>query len=633
MIRSNFSFWKSISIQDLIGDDYGNTYNTLQASTNNIQKLDIDGNEVWRATVGSTPTSITTFNGKLYITSQGPNNFNVLDFDGLNLASFNAHEDFVFHGDVSYTGDIYTASIDYSVAKRDENYDLVWDHTINEYYGRKHLPDSLGNSYGLYEHEFSPFLSQILKFDTDGNVLYTIDNVSSTIADLALKRNGDFVICYGNTIANYTSSGDFLESVVLTGEGPRTLCVDDLGNIYAGFTNGKIRKYNSDLSSLLWTYDDNESVVSSVSVNMEYELFFSTEFKSGSPSVNPRVTKLSPSGVKVWDSNPTYPLAKINNVANHPGVVGSGSWSFLSPNPPPQPPPELAAHAVYTASADHTVKKLDLDGVEVWAFTGHSGLVWKVETDPYGFVYTTSFDNTLKKLDKDGNELWSYDAEYRARSLAVDLNGNSYITPTASFNSLRKVDPDGNLVWTVTGFSANKEACVVNQNFEIFTAGFDHVVHKFDEDGVEEWQYTGSSDSIRDLSVDHNGNCYVCNSDGNYRKIDSTGSQVWNSTVLSLAIISDTDDQNIVWGGDTTRRSRGFNQDTGSVSFSWAQSGAWAHGIGIDKDGFIYLSFHNSAVRKYTRTGSLVWQNSTHTDWVRGLCVGPGRYGAGFWDV
>ncbi|MFP4150042.1 MAG: PQQ-binding-like beta-propeller repeat protein, partial [Nitriliruptoraceae bacterium] len=63
---------------------------------------------------------------------------------------------------------------------------------------------------------------------------------------------------------------------------------------------------------------------------------------------------------------------------------------------------------VYSGSADHTVRKIDPDGDQVWSFTGHNDRVWVVAVDADGNVYSGSWDDTVRKIDPDGNEVWSF---------------------------------------------------------------------------------------------------------------------------------------------------------------------------------------------------------------------------------
>jgi uncharacterized delta-60 repeat protein len=241
---------------------------------------------------------------------------------------------------------------------------------------------------------------------------------------------------------------------------------------------------------------------------------------------------------------------------------------------------------------DYLTVKYDPSGNQLWASrfngTNRDDLASAIAVDRQGNVLVTGksknvadhFQYATVKYDKAGNQLWVQTyagpgaAEDDANSLAVDSNGNVYVTGQSKgvgsdFDyATIKYSADGTQLWVAryngTGNSVDQATKVeVDSAQNVYVTGaskgsgsdFDYATIKYSSAGAQLWvaRYNGPSnhiDKATDLAVDAYGNVFVTgssevtagHSDYATIKYGSDGTQLWAQRYDGP--ISDDDDAN-----------------------------------------------------------------------------------------
>jgi len=80
------------------------------------------------------------------------------------------------------------------------------------------------------------------------------------------------------------------------------------------------------------------------------------------------------------------------------------------------------AEHVYSGAQDNEVHKIDANGDQVWAYTGHSDRVQAVAVDADGNVYSGDDDFEVHKIDANGDQVWAYTGHsHIVRAVAVSF--------------------------------------------------------------------------------------------------------------------------------------------------------------------------------------------------------------------
>ncbi len=312
-----------------------------------------------------------------------------------------------------------------------------------------------------------------------------------------------------------------------------------------------------------------------------------------------------------------------------------------------------------SSSRDCATVKYDSDGNELWAarYNGpgnYFDYAVAIAVDSDGNVYVTGYgrgdatqvDYATVKYDSDGNELWV--ARYNgpgnfkddARALAVDSNGNVYVTGKSDGDGTQedyatvKYDSDGNELWVARYNSPangwdSAYALAVDSDGNVYVTGVssgygtgpDYATVKYDSDGNEQWvaRYNGpgnSWDLAYALAIDSDANVHVTGEsqgDGtNYDyatvKYDTDGTELWvaryngpgNGTDWAKALAIDSAGNVYVTGysdGDGTFEDYAtVKYDTDGTELWVARYNGpgneldWAHAIAVDSDGNVYVT-------------------------------------------
>lgn len=220
----------------------------------------------------------------------------------------------------------------------------------------------------------------------------------------------------------------------------------------------------------------------------------------------------------------------------------------------------------WTATYNGTASLLDQGNAIILDAAGN------VFVTGYTYVSGTNADVVILKYDNNGNLVWTQTRNYQGyfdqgRDIAVDSNGDVYVTGSGQYNSTGsdvdyltlKYNNAGTFQWQQT-FSTDVSSppSQLDEAFRIFIDGsnnvyvagnsagttatnnLDFVTIKYNSAGTQQWRarynYNGNFDTPTDISVDASGNVYVCGfgyynalQDANYLlvKYNSTGTQQW----------------------------------------------------------------------------------------------------------
>lgn len=227
---------------------------------------------------------------------------------------------------------------------------------------------------------------------------------------------------------------------------------------------------------------------------------------------------------------------------------------------------------------DFSTIKYDPSGNVLWTKTYDSGIgdtdvATAIALNSTGYVYvtgysktnTSDFDYVTIRYDSDGNATFfaSHDGsgmEDKARGIAVDQNGNVYVTGHSmtdndDFDFLTvKYNPSGNVLWSKTYDSGISDidmatAIALDSSGNAYVAGyamtdssdFDYVTVRYDPDGnatfFASYDGAGMEDAAQGIVVDNTGNVYITGSSNHPDteldyltiKYDDNGSLLWAS--------------------------------------------------------------------------------------------------------
>ncbi len=284
---------------------------------------------------------------------------------------------------------------------------------------------------------------------------------------------------------------------------------------------------------------------------------------------------------------------------------------------------------------DYTTVKYNPAGETQWAVTYNgpgNGVDWvsDMAVDADANIYITgtsqgggtSNDFATVKYDSEGTELWVArynsigDGEDQAYSIALDLNGNVYVSGACQYlATIIKYNSSGELQWAaVTEYELNSDPKVsVDSNGNAIIAGSyyrpatlnDMFIIKYDTDGNEEWfdTYNNSpvneSEIVSDIAVDSRDNVIIT---GYSYRLSPSGSY-YNYDYCTLKYNSQGDQ---LWV-KCWNEGLGYNDDKAYALAVDADDNIYVTGWCITSDGFNPPEDAFGTL-KYSPTGSIIWQ-------------------------
>lgn len=280
-----------------------------------------------------------------------------------------------------------------------------------------------------------------------------------------------------------------------------------------------------------------------------------------------------------------------------------------------------ASSYVISGSGDHTVRKINPSGNEVWRFTGHTDVVEAVASDLDGNVYSASHDKTVRKIDASGEEVWSFNGHTdNVRSVAVDHNG--YVYSGSQDATLRKIDADGNEVWSFTGHTHIIYCIALDQAGNIYSGSSDGTFKKIDPEGNEVWTFFEGG-IVYDVAIGSDDHLYIGSSRQFLRKIDPDGNQVWMSVMWPSPILGVVvDEDGYIYFStsfpDNKIRKVDLNNYIEWIFYGHTQA-VWD--LQLDSEGNLYSASADQTVRKIRSNGDEIWRFEGHTGTVISIAL------------
>ncbi len=220
------------------------------------------------------------------------------------------------------------------------------------------------------------------KIDEDGYIYwqYTHDRIITSVT----VKNGYVYIAdwEGNRIIKInSSSGEIIWNNRYSSKyGTESIVIDDNNIIYAGTDNGKVIKIDS-TGEVIWTYDKHKSRVDAIAIDKNGYIY---------SSGGNRLIKLCSNGGEEWIRDFGRSIASI--------AIDNNGY-------------------IYIGFINYGIAKINPDnGEQIW----HVDLGLNISANSIfvdDYVYVASSDKIIRKISLDGLQIWKYYCDYNLRSI------------------------------------------------------------------------------------------------------------------------------------------------------------------------------------------------------------------------
>ena len=204
---------------------------------------------------------------------------------------------------------------------------------------------------------------------------------------------------------------------------------------------------------------------------------------------------------------------------------------------------------LYVGSEGSEIKKLDLEGNEIWSYSEREGnyvdAVRSMDIDPEGNIYTGQNNDEMRKIDPNGKTIW-VDSDYN-ESLRDVFYRDGYIYSASRSSLIRKQYADGSgVVWNASPNQSYAYSIVADSDGYVYSGGYGNRIQKTDPNGnnvnTGNWPFEEHTGNVSHLGIDLENYIYSGGADDYIKKSNPDGYEVWSireSTFIdSLAVIS-----------------------------------------------------------------------------------------------
>jgi hypothetical protein len=241
------------------------------------------------------------------------------------------------------------------------------------------------------------------------------------------------------------------------------------------------------------------------------------------------------------------------------------------------------------------------------------------------------------KYDSQGKEILTTlydtgDTSIRPGAITIDKQGNTYIVGPTTV----KYDNEGRQIWAATN-DILASTIAVDAQGNVFITG-DKGTIKYNKNGAKQWEENDFGGDVRSLALDNSGNLYITGLGDSQTpvviKYDTNGKIIWNwaerytgtqNNILAMTL--DKSDNVYVTGSSESSTIKGdFGYQTikldagGNEAWEANYEGPWrdntAHGITVDGQGNTYVTGDSRSSATGDDFATVKYDSSGHQVWV-----------------
>lgn len=260
----------------------------------------------------------------------------------------------------------------------------------------------------------------VKRLDSDGNEIWSYTGHTENVNDVEADDQNNLVsVSDDELVKKLDASGNEIWSRYGGGYEKYSVAISNNYDVLYGDSNSAIRLDSS--GNYLHTLDGVGSIDEKEAVAFDQNgNAFAGTFMVQGLSRPPFIFKCDPSGSQIWQREPDSPSHGPQDLACDLDDNVYAAWNpyLLKYDPDGNLLFELNNDALCVAvdlnnnfyigdGDDNSVKKYDAGGTEVWSVT-YTDPTNNIAVDSDGNSYITSADNTVRKLDTNGSEVWSF---------------------------------------------------------------------------------------------------------------------------------------------------------------------------------------------------------------------------------